>query len=86
MTDNLYLIGCMPVTKRDTPPPEQKDCVQSLCPICMEFMWVSANKINIIKTSSKNPKLWCFDCIIKEFPESYKNAESIDINEVNWND
>jgi len=56
-----YVIGCIPLYDRDTPPPEQQNCVAMPCPECGSLMWLSEKK-RIMMKQNLDFLLMCFPC------------------------
>lgn len=80
---NFYLIGCIPLKARDTPPPEQRNCKGLPCGECSSLMWVSEAKRDIMAKRPGNAQLLCFDCIFLNYNQAVGNGTT-DISEIDW--
>ncbi len=58
----FYIIGCIPLRDRLTPPPEQQNCVAANCTECGCLMWLSEKKRKLMKDTNKDFWLLCFPC------------------------
>ncbi len=83
----LYIIGCIPVNVKPTPPPEQKNCTIEQCQICETNIWVSENKRTFRRENTNQFITICFFCAAKiGIEEEKKTGEKMEIRELNVNE
>lgn len=62
----ILLIVAPPVRVFQDPPKDQPDCISLECPICLNLMWVSQKKRNMLK-SATDINMMCWDCFSNKF-------------------